>query len=113
MKKMLTARDVLANLKAVRTAEVDVPELGGVIRIRELTALEAREFSEESKKNTGSIKLLMMSAVDDEGHQLFVESDFEELSKIGMSAVMKVQKAALKLNGLADDDKEVEATKNV
>jgi hypothetical protein len=112
MKTMLSARNVFDNLKAVRTVDVDVPELGGTIRIRELTALEAREFADESKKSTGALKLLMMCAIDEEGKQLFVESDFTQLSNVGMAAVMRVQKAALKLNGLLDDEKETAAVKN-
>lgn len=109
MKTMLTAQDVFSNLNAVRTVEVDVPELGGTLRIRELTALEGREFADEAKKNTGALRLVMMCAVDAEGNQLFNDGDFERLSKLGMAAVMRVQKAALKLNGLTE---ETETVKN-
>lgn len=111
-KKRLSAADIL-KANDLQIKEVEVPEWDGYVFIKPLSAAEALEFAEaaKEKKSNAAVRLVVISVVDDEGNPLFTDADIEQLKKKSMRAVMTIQKAALKLNGLSDDD-EVKAAKN-
>lgn len=86
----LLARDaILAAAAALKTTEVEVPKLGGKIRLRELGALERDIFDEHlraappDQRTRGTRALLiMLSAVNDHDEHLFAEADLPMLNQL-------------------------------
>jgi hypothetical protein len=102
-KSLLSAADILGAEDLV-PVEVDVPEWGGTIRIRPLSAAEALTFIESLKKRQeeGAMRILIASAIDAAGKQLFTEADVHRLKAKSLRALMRVQNAAMQLNGLSE-----------
>jgi hypothetical protein len=109
--KILSAQDIL-EMDDVRTVDVDVPEWGGVVRLRSLTAEEMTEFVDQSGRDKGesTVKLLVLCSIDESGQRLFTSSHMALLKKKNLRAFMRVQTEALKLNGL--DEESQKARKN-
>src|SRR5688572_21354021 len=113
-KKLLSALDIL-DANDVKTEDVDVPEWGGVVRLRSLSADEMSEFIDKygKDKNKGEavVKALQLSAIGEDGQNLFPINDDVETRKIisrlrrkSLRAFMRVQSAVLKLNGLSVEE---------
>lgn len=103
VKKFLSAAEILA-AQDMQVVEVEVPEWGGVVRLRPMTAEEGLKLGTSGgDKRHSAVKVVVMTAVDADGKQLFTESDLEKLQGKSLSALMKIQKRALEINGLADE----------
>lgn len=96
----LTKEQILtpANLK---TEEVEVPELGGSVRIMELTA-GRRELWEPELTNPTSYRvraaLVAFSVVDENGDLIFNADDIEALTRQSFEAIDRIYTACVKLN---------------
>lgn len=111
-KKFLTAQDIL-DADDMAVVEVDVPEWGGTIRLRPMSAEEVIAFNEENKdanKKHAALRVTAACAVDEAGNRLFTSKQMESLAKKSLAAFMRIQKVAMRINGL--DDKEVKEVKN-
>jgi hypothetical protein len=109
-RKVLTAVDILA-AEDLAVVEVDVPEWGGIVRLRPLTAQEAIRFAEDAKENKGAtsaVGVAAMCCVDEKGKPLFTAQQAEQLKSKSLRAMMRIQKEALRINGL-DDKAEAQA----
>lgn len=113
MTKVLTAGEILSSVDA-QYSEVDCPEWGGIVRLRGLSAEEALEFTAASKKTErdSAALLVVMSVVGEDGRPIFQQTDIPELRRKSMKVLMRLQRAALKLNGLDAATEEAEAAKN-
>lgn len=99
-KKILSAAEILA-ASDITPIEVEVPEWGGTVRLRPLSAAEALAFTNSMTKTTNdSVRLLALSAVDEAGKTIFTDKDIERLSQKALKPIMRLQDAALELNGL-------------
>lgn len=114
-KKQFIDRGAILSASDVEYKEVNVPEWGGTVRLRSLSALESQTFAENFKKGDkdGQVRLIIMSAVDEHGDPLFTEADIAALQKKSMKVVLRLQNAAMELNGLRDAKVAVEEAKNV
>lgn len=112
-KRTLTAEEILSSVDA-QYCEIDCPEWGGAVRLRSLSAEEALHFAETAKKDekNGAAMLVVMSAVDDQGKQLFTFENITAIRRKSMRVINRLQTAALKLNGLDDVSKAQDAAKN-
>jgi len=118
--KFLTRDDILSAVD-VQTEMVEVPEWGGKVLIKGLTAKERDAYEkmvlDRRGKNTRvnfedmRAKLSVWCIRDGEGNRLFSDDDFSELSKKSASAVQRVFNVASRLSGLSSEDVE-ELTKN-
>lgn len=103
MPKILSAADIVA-AKDLSHIDVEVPEWGGSVRLRTLDGDQFVQFVEASKGRVNTaqaLKLIAMSLVDEEGNTLFkTEEDFAAFAKKNMQAILKLQDAAMKLNGI-------------
>ena len=89
---------------------VNVPEWGGVVYVRRITAGERLKFvnlinsagiGDDSVMPAGAMELLViMACVDKDGKQIFEPEDKERLSQKSATAVNRIFEAAAKLNGL-------------
>lgn len=113
----LLNRDEILAADDVKFETVPVPEWGGEVRVRAITA-SARDTFEQAayaahrdKKPLVNIRARMaaMCIVGEDGNQLFSESDIDALGKKSAVAMDRVYAAVAKLNALSDQDiKELE-----
>lgn len=112
----LLGRDAILGAVDVQYQEVDVPEWGGKVRIKGLTAGERDTFEasilQGKGKNTSvnhknmRAKLLAMSIVDAEGNRIFGNDDIAALGKKSSKAINRLFDIATELNGIGEDDVE-------
>ena len=110
-KKYLTAEDILA-VKDIVTVEVDVPEWGGIVRLRSMSGEEAVTYVEmlAKDKSSAAVKAVLMCAVKEDGTRLFTEEQLSVLKQKSLRAINRIQNVALEINGLRDE--EAKKTKN-
>lgn len=108
-------RDAVKSAVDVEFRDVDVPEWGGTLRLRTLTAEEAMQFAEGDGKfghREAALRVIMLCAIDEKGDRIFSDEDLPMLRKRSMKIILRVQRVAMELNGLGDFKKEQEAAKN-
>ena len=98
-----------------------VKEWGGDVIVRVLTGAERVAFEDKVNITNGKDrelnlknfleKLVVATAVDEDGKHLFTDEDIVALSRKSASAILKVAKVAQRINGLTTDDVD-ELTKN-
>ena len=115
--KALT-KDAILKAEDLKTAEVEVPEWGGVVLLRELKGSERDAFeagSLDKKRNVTMAnmraRLVAFSAVDKDGKRLFNQGDVNALGAKSATALNRCFEVACKLSGITDDDVE-ELAKN-
>lgn len=118
---MMTFEEIYKNMAATAsTVDVDVPEFGGAVRLRKLSALAgvklAKQFAEFEQTEDNQIKhdedrvefyvkLLANSIVDPAGELMFLdETRRAVLRSLSFSTLSKLGTAAVTLNNLSDDD---------
>lgn len=105
--KILTADEIIA-ADDDNYNVVEVPEWGGSIRIRGLTAGEAINFQQQisnsKAKNEVLVRMVAMVAVDEEGNRIFKgKEQLEALKKKNIRPFLRIQDAFLEMNGLGDE----------
>lgn len=110
----LLSRDQILGATDLKTEDVDVPEWGGIVRVRALTGVERDSFETgmveirgaSRRMNLANIRarLVALTAVDAEGNRLFTDSDVAELGKKSGAALNRVWETARKLSALTDED---------
>lgn len=113
----ILGRDAILSSKDLKQEVVKVPEWGGEVIVRTLSAFERVRW-EESLTDTdkthpysGLVKMLSMCLVDENGKQIFTDQDVEELGKKSIAPLLRIQSAALRLNKVDTKSLE-ELTKN-
>lgn len=81
----------------------------GKVRLRTLTNTELVEYTESMAKNAeakrrGNIELIVRSAIRPDGSALFSKEGAAALQEKSAKAFNRLAKAALKLNGVTDDE---------
>ena len=120
MTKYLT-KGQIQSVEDVPYQDVEVPEWGGMVRVRGLTgterdAMEASMVEGKGKKadvNLANLraKLCARCMVDDNGKRLFNDMEIPELGRKSAKALERVFSVARELSGLSDEDID-ELTKN-
>lgn len=118
-KMVVLNRDAVLKHVALPKELVEIPEWGGSVWVRGLTAGERDEFENTvlrqrpTKKGrvvqTVSLqdaraRLAVMSVVDNEGQRLFTYDDVARLSQLSASAVDRIFDVASRLSGMTDED---------
>lgn len=122
MSKVLNKQDIL-QAKDVKIEQVDVPEWGGVVYVRSISALErglieeaAAKFKESKGKDafarTFTVKFASLAICDEDGNRLFDDKDMTLLQAKNAAAVARVAEAAQRLSGFTKQDME-ELEKNL
>lgn len=104
-------RDSILNVVDLKPEVVEVPEWGGSLYIRMLTASERDKFEAScvgtgKKQNLSNIRarLVVLCACDEAGERLFTDGDAEALGRKSAAAVDRVFGACSKLNGFSSQD---------
>ena len=101
----------------LKTEELEVPELGGTVLVRELTAKERNEFSypfasEDPKvvqKNLLNMhaRLAQMCLVDKSGVSLFKKNEVGKLEEVSAGALQRIFDKCRELSGMDDNTEEI------
>ncbi len=103
---LLTKAQIL-NGNAIKTADVDCPELSGSVRVRSLTLMESAQVRDlysnnpagEAREVGGMLMTIALACIDEEGKQLFSPDDAPELAKLKPDTIVKIFKAVCDLSG--------------
>lgn len=92
---------------------VEVPEWGGAVYVRGLTATEYDAITVSTIEGRGKnhhvnlanlrVKIVAASVVDEDGNRLFSDSDIKALGNKSAAALQRVFSVAQRLSGLGDD----------
>ena len=112
---MLT-RDQILGADDLTREKVDVPEWGGFVYVRELTASEKDALDAENYVLKGrdvqvnrrdfKARLLVRSICDDKGKTLFTLKDIQALGAKSLKAMERVAAVALKLSAMSEESQE-------
>lgn len=118
---MLLTRDAILNVLDLQTEDVEVPEWGGMVRVRGLTGSERDAFEQSIMEQRGRdvalnlrnirAKLVALSVVDEQGNRVFSDADVKALGQKSAMALQRVFEVAQRLSGLRNEDVE-ELAKN-
>lgn len=118
--KLLT-RDEILQAPDLPVEEVEVPEWGGVVRVRALSGAERDALEASIVEQQGSnvrinlhnmrARLVAMSVVDENGKRIFSDEDIEALGRKNAQALDRIATVAMRLSGLRPQDLQ-EAVKN-
>lgn len=112
---MTLSRDQILEADDLDREQVDVPEWGGPVYVREMTAAERDAFEAEilDRKSDGEVevdlqniraRLLVRVLCDEDGDRLFDDADIEPLSRKSGAVMGRLFQVAQKLNGLTAQD---------
>jgi hypothetical protein len=102
----LTREQILASKQDRKPVACDVPEWGGTIYVRVLSARDQMALSEMTKPAEMPIRILLHTIVDDEGRRILQDEDFEALAEESFPIIMRVFAFAAKLNGFSNKELE-------
>jgi len=118
-KKLLSKAQILSS-DDLETVDVEIPEWKdedgnpGVVRLQSLTGEGIVSFSNQTdaQKKNSAVRIIAMCAVDEAGNLLFTEDEVAAIQKKSIKAILRLQEAAMKLNGMNADKKEEDKLKN-
>jgi len=112
----LLSRDDILGADDLKTEDVDVPEWGGVVRVKSLMGSDRDRFEQglfEFKGNSrienlsnARAQLVSLSVVDESGAPLFTYDDAVALGQKSARALDRVFAIAQRLGGISDADVE-------
>jgi hypothetical protein len=118
MSTVLTKQTIL-QVKDQRIERVEIPEWGGAVFVRSITAAERGQIEadaarykdskgkDESFARTFTLKFAVMGLCDENGVRLFDNGDVSELAKKNAAAIARVAEVAQRLSGFTKQDLEV------
>lgn len=108
----LLNREVILAIQDVADETITVPEWGGDVRVRAMTA-DARDAFEQDayiaareKKPLTSLRARMVArcVIDEQGNLLFTDADVEALGKKSASALDRIYDVVLRMNAMRQSD---------
>lgn len=123
MSKVLNKQDILQARDVVKEM-LEVPEWGGAIYVRSISAAErglieegAAKFKESKGKNdtfarTFTVKMVSMAVCDENGQRLFEDKDIALLQQKNAAVISRIAEVAQRLSGFSKQDLE-ELEKNL
>lgn len=113
----LSKDEILRQKAAGKWERVDVPEWGGHVNVRVMSATERDYLGERFAESKVGLRAVIaaMLVCDDNGVDMFTDADIVALGKVSGAALDRVLNVAQRLNGLTqesieDAEKNFEAT---
>jgi hypothetical protein len=107
---MLT-RDAILAAKDFDYKDVDVPEWGGSVRIRGLSAKERDGFEASLAKSQDlsniRSRLVVLAVIDEDGERVFTDADAEKLGEKNAQVMCRLFDVVRNLSGMSDEDLKV------
>ena len=93
-------------LKPVEPVSVEMPEWGGEVRVRPLSAKASMAIvsKDDEPQSTMAARLIVASLVDEAGEPLLGEDDIGAVEDLDAKGVLRLSREIMKLNGLAADE---------
>lgn len=118
--KLLSRKEILEASDMPEPELLEVPEWGGAVLIRQISALEADRYNvacidpqtgklDPMRLAKQGVALAVMCIVDEEGNRLFTTMDIEKLGRKSGQALKRVVDRCREINDIAlseDDDDE-------
>ena len=111
---MLLNKEQIKTVSDLETQDIEVPEWGGVVRLKSLTGAERDRFEASVVQGQGRnttvnmqnlrAKLVAQSAIGEDGKPLFTEDDVKWLGEKSAKALNRLFNAAQQLSGLSESD---------
>ena len=105
---MALTKDQILGAVDFKYEEVDVPEWGGSVRLRGLSASERDEFEASLGVSQDLVnmraRLVVNCLVDENGDKLFKSSEAKDLGKKNGLVINRLFDEVRKLSGMADED---------
>jgi hypothetical protein len=100
-------RDEILAVDDLKLEKVEVPEWGGYVMVKPMTAIARDRF--EKQHSDGKLKnyratIMARCICDDTGNLIFTEADIEALSKKSASAGSRVYNVVLDMSGITKED---------
>jgi hypothetical protein len=108
VEKVLSADDILGT-KDLAPVPYDIPEWGGKVYIRQLSAAEGRELGdliEGPQKKGTTVKIVLFGLCDASGKRIFQDHQTKAMEGKCMKVINRVSTEILKVNGLVPDKAE-------
>lgn len=109
-------KEQISAAQDLATEEVEVPQWGGSVLVRGLTALERGKFmallvdqrkgGNRTRLEDLQVRLCAMSIVDEQGRRVFSDSELGLLAKKSARALQPIFEVAQRLSGLSDEQVE-------
>jgi len=106
---MLLTKEQIFAAQDLQSIDIDIPEWGGSVKVRAMSAIDRINFEKEQKDLQPSemvLKLVLLTCIDDAGDRLFENDDLEQLQLKSPNAILKIFNESIKLNVL--NDKKIE-----
>ncbi len=109
---MLLTRDQILGAQDLKRETVDVPEWGGAVIVRELTAVERMAFEQEvlAAGGVGQLppdvvgRVAAWCIIDEKGQRVFSDEDGAALGAKSTDAILRVFRATMRLSAFAPED---------
>lgn len=105
-------RDEILAANHLKTETLDVPEFGGQVTIRELTAAKARELNSTLSGITDNgllpILWVIASVINEDGTPAFTKDDVGLFDNKSQAGIRRISNAAIRLNGMDRDPDEIQ-----
>lgn len=120
---MVLSRALILEAADLRTESVDVPEWGGEVLLRELSAAQMSEFKAKSvaavDPQTRAVRdgvtlfglsawIVSRSAIGEDGKRLFTDADFSRLGEKSDQVIDRLGARVLEMSGAATTVEETE-----
>jgi len=111
MNKMKLTKDQILKADDLPTQEVEVPEWGGMVKIRSLSGKERDSFEDiiQKRKKGKDIELkglkvllLALTIINEDNSIMFSEEDLEKLNAKSAKALNRVFDAVTEMNGIGE-----------
>jgi hypothetical protein len=119
---LLTKEQILARKGELPRETLPVPELGGDVIVRALSAKERDDYEASSLRRKGNrfeqnlanvrARLVVRAVLNEDGSRMFTDDDADSLGEIIGSAIDRIYDKAAKLSGITKDDAEELARPN-
>ena len=107
-KTKLLLRDQILAANDLKTERVEVPEWGGAVTVRSMTAGDRDQWEQRlwgGKRDVALTQvrasLVAFTVVDDAGELMFSVDDLEALSRKSSAALTRIYETAVRLNKIA------------
>jgi len=114
----MLSKEQILKADDIKTQEIEVPEWGGSVCVKQMSGTERDAFEQELVSGTEKVNLVNIRArlcarciSDKDGKRLFTDAEAIQLGAKSAKALDRVFALAQKLNGISDGDVE-ELAKN-
>lgn len=102
---MLSAEDIL-NKQDYKTEIVDVPEWGGKVKIKSLSAIDVDKLiNNDDSMIIKAVNTVVSGCIDEAGNKLFTLDDVEKLCEKSQEPITNISHKILVITGLVKEDK--------